>query len=86
MDRPAAVAARRAARARALEAIGGLWVATGHEGAGVGLGPASGELLAAALSGERPALDLAAFDPDRFGGSARADPPPTAPRPPSARG
>ena len=45
----------------------GLWVATGHEGAGIGLGPISGELLAAALSGERPALDLAPFDPDRFG-------------------
>ena len=48
----------------------GVWVATGHEGAGIGLGPVSGELLAAALSGERPALDLAPFDPDRFDGSA----------------
>jgi glycine/D-amino acid oxidase-like deaminating enzyme len=47
-------------------AVPGLWVATGHEGAGVGLGPISGELLAAALCGERPALDLAPFDPDRF--------------------
>jgi D-hydroxyproline dehydrogenase subunit beta len=55
-------------------AVPGLWVATGHEGAGVGLGPISGELLAAALSGEAPALDLAPFDPDRFGGSARTDP------------
>ena len=47
-------------------AVPGLWVATGHEGAGVGLGPISGELLAAALCGERPALDLTPFDPDRF--------------------
>jgi D-hydroxyproline dehydrogenase subunit beta len=60
----------------------GLWVATGHEGAGVGLGPVSGELLAAAISGERPALDLAPFDPDRFDGSEPA----TARRPPAARG
>jgi glycine/D-amino acid oxidase-like deaminating enzyme len=64
----------------------GLWVATGHEGAGVGLGPISGELLAAAISGETPALDLAPFDPDRFGAAADAGPPATAPRPPAARG
>jgi glycine/D-amino acid oxidase-like deaminating enzyme len=64
----------------------GLWVATGHEGAGIGLGPVSGELLAAAISGERPVLDLTPFDPDRFGGSERAGPPPSAPRPPAARG
>lgn len=44
----------------------GLWVATGHEGAGVGLGPITGELAAAALCGERLALDLSPFDPDRF--------------------
>jgi glycine/D-amino acid oxidase-like deaminating enzyme len=44
----------------------GLWVATGHEGAGVGLGPISGELVAAAICGETPALDLTPFDPDRF--------------------
>jgi D-hydroxyproline dehydrogenase subunit beta len=39
-----------------LPAIGrsatGIWVATGHEGAGVGLGPITGELLAAAISGD----------------------------------
>jgi D-hydroxyproline dehydrogenase subunit beta len=44
----------------------GLWVATGHEGAGVAHGPISGRLLAQAICGERPALDLAPFDPDRF--------------------
>jgi glycine/D-amino acid oxidase-like deaminating enzyme len=44
----------------------GLWVATGHEGAGVAHGPITGRLVAQALCGERPALDLAAFDPDRF--------------------
>ena len=73
-----------------LPAIGlsqtGVWVATGHEGAGIGLGPISGELVAAAISGETPALDLAPFSPDRFGGAADTDPPATAPRPPATRG
>ena len=66
-------------------AVPGLWVATGHEGAGVGLGPISGELLATALCGERPALDLAPFDPDRFR-SGPATPAATARRPPAAGG
>jgi glycine/D-amino acid oxidase-like deaminating enzyme len=45
----------------------GLWVATGHEGAGVALGPVTGRLVAQALCGEEPLVDLAPFDPDRFG-------------------
>jgi glycine/D-amino acid oxidase-like deaminating enzyme len=49
----------------------GLWVATGHEGAGVGLGPITGRLIAQALSGERPSVDLAAYDPDRFANPRR---------------
>jgi len=44
----------------------GLWVATGHEGAGVAHGPISGRLIAQGICGEPPALDLAPFDPDRF--------------------
>ena len=47
-------------------AVGGLWVNTGHEGAGVALGPVSGRALAQALCGEPPLVDLAPFDPDRF--------------------
>ena len=47
----------------------GLWVATGHEGSGVVLGPITGRLLAQAITGERPALGLAPFDPDRFVGA-----------------
>jgi glycine/D-amino acid oxidase-like deaminating enzyme len=47
--------------------VPGLWVATGHEGAGVVLGPISGRLVAQALCGERPDLDLAPYRPDRFG-------------------
>jgi glycine/D-amino acid oxidase-like deaminating enzyme len=66
-------------------AVPGLWVATGHEGAGVGLGPISGEMLAAAICGERPSLDLSPFDPDRFP-RGRADPPATARRRPATGG
>jgi D-hydroxyproline dehydrogenase subunit beta len=44
----------------------GLWIATGHEGAGVAHGPITGRLVAQALTGEEPDLDLAPFDPDRF--------------------
>ena len=54
-----------------LPAIGelrpGIWVTTGHEGAGVGLGPVSGELLAQLITGEPPLADPAPFDPRRFG-------------------
>ena len=66
----------------------GLWVATGHEGAGVGLGPITGELVAAAISGETPTLDLAPFAPDRFGDgdAAGTGPSATARRRPAARG
>jgi glycine/D-amino acid oxidase-like deaminating enzyme len=45
----------------------GLWVATGHEGAGVALGPVTGRVLAQALCGEEPLVGLAPFSPDRFG-------------------
>jgi D-hydroxyproline dehydrogenase subunit beta len=47
-------------------AADGLWIATGHEGAGVAHGPITGRLVAQALTGEEPVLDLAPFDPDRF--------------------
>ena len=47
-------------------AADGLWVATGHEGAGVALGPITGRLIAQALCGEPADTDLAPFDPDRF--------------------
>jgi D-hydroxyproline dehydrogenase subunit beta len=48
----------------------GLWLATGHEGAGVALGPITGRLLAQAIAGETPSVDLAPFDPDRFAAAA----------------
>jgi D-hydroxyproline dehydrogenase subunit beta len=47
-------------------AVEGLWVATGHEGAGVALGPITGRLVAQAYCGEPLHLDLSPFDPDRF--------------------
>ena len=44
----------------------GVWLATGHEGAGVALGPVTGRLIAQLYCGERPVVDPAPFDPDRF--------------------
>ncbi|GIH99889.1 NAD(P)/FAD-dependent oxidoreductase [Planobispora takensis] len=45
----------------------GLHHACGHEGAGIGLAPATGHLIAQVLTGTRPDLDLTPFRPDRFG-------------------
>ena len=44
----------------------GLVLATGHGMKGIAQGPITGELVAALVSGERPAFDLAPFHPDRF--------------------
>jgi len=46
--------------------VGGLWLATGHEGAGIALGPVTGLLVAQLYAGEDPVVDPAPFDPDRF--------------------
>jgi glycine/D-amino acid oxidase-like deaminating enzyme len=46
--------------------VPGLWLATGHEGAGVALGPVTGRLVAQLYAGEEPIADPAPFDPDRF--------------------
>jgi glycine/D-amino acid oxidase-like deaminating enzyme len=48
-------------------AVEGLWLATGHEGAGVALGPVTGRLVAQLYAGEAPVVDPAPFSPDRFG-------------------
>jgi glycine/D-amino acid oxidase-like deaminating enzyme len=50
--------------------IPGLWHAHGHEGAGIGLAPATGELIAALLTRTPTALDASAFRPDRFASAA----------------
>jgi D-hydroxyproline dehydrogenase subunit beta len=47
-------------------AVAGLWLATGHEGAGVALGPVTGRLVAQLYAGEAPMVDPAPFSPDRF--------------------
>jgi glycine/D-amino acid oxidase-like deaminating enzyme len=44
----------------------GLVHACGHEGAGIGLAPATGHLIAQTLTGSPPDLDLTPFRPDRF--------------------
>lgn len=44
----------------------GLWHASGHEGAGIGLSVGTGKLLAQAMLDRRPDLDLAPFAPERF--------------------
>jgi D-hydroxyproline dehydrogenase subunit beta len=44
----------------------GLFIATGHEGAGVAHGPITGRLIAQAIVGERPDVTLAPFQPGRF--------------------
>jgi D-hydroxyproline dehydrogenase subunit beta len=48
--------------------VAGLFHATGHEGAGIGLAPATAELLTALVDGAAPPVDPAPFSPARFGG------------------
>lgn len=45
----------------------GLFHACGHEGAGIGLAPATGRLIADAVTGVAPELPLDPFSPSRFG-------------------
>ena len=46
--------------------VPGLVHACGHEGAGIGLSPVTGALVASALTGGPPPLDPTPFRPDRF--------------------
>jgi glycine/D-amino acid oxidase-like deaminating enzyme len=46
--------------------VDGLYLATGHEGAGIAFGPITGRLIAQAIAGEPPPLDLSPFAADRF--------------------
>ena len=46
--------------------ISGLWHAAGHEGAGIGLAPATAELVAAQITGSTPFMDAGPFSPARF--------------------
>ncbi|MFJ4824526.1 NAD(P)/FAD-dependent oxidoreductase [Streptomyces bacillaris] len=56
--------------------VPGLYHACGHEGAGIGLAPATGMVIARQLVGEKVGLDATPFDPGRLVESA-ADPLPT---------
>ena len=46
--------------------VAGLLHACGHEGAGIGLAPATGHLIAQVLTGRPPDVDLTPFRPERF--------------------
>lgn len=46
--------------------VAGLWHACGHEGAGIGLAPGTGALIAALVTGADPEVDPAPFAPSRF--------------------
>lgn len=48
--------------------VSGLYHACGHEGAGIGLAPATGELVADLMTGTDPRVDPAPFAPGRFAG------------------
>lgn len=57
--------------------VPGLFHACGHEGAGIGLATGTGHLIAQALAGLTPDLDLTPFRPDRFPATATATSPGT---------
>jgi D-hydroxyproline dehydrogenase subunit beta len=50
----------------------GLWHASGHEGAGIGLSVGTAKLLTQALAGRTPDLDLTPFAPERFANGEQA--------------
>lgn len=49
-----------------IPSLPGCYVASGHEGAGICLGPISGKLLCQLILGRAPELDIAPFSPARF--------------------
>ncbi|MFH8735841.1 NAD(P)/FAD-dependent oxidoreductase [Streptomyces sp. NPDC017964] len=51
--------------------VPGLFHGCGHEGAGIGLAPGTGQLIAQVLTDKAPDLDLTPFRPDRFPESDR---------------
>lgn len=52
--------------------IKGLWHNAGHEGAGIGLAPASAQLIAESVTGQRTFMDPTPFSPARFSKGAVA--------------
>jgi glycine/D-amino acid oxidase-like deaminating enzyme len=53
--------------------VANLWHATGHEGAGIGLAPATGELVAQLMTGAPPSVDPGPYRADRPGVRADTD-------------
>jgi glycine/D-amino acid oxidase-like deaminating enzyme len=53
--------------------VPGLFHATGHEGAGIGLAPATAELITALVAGTAPPVNPAPFAPGRFALEVIAD-------------
>jgi glycine/D-amino acid oxidase-like deaminating enzyme len=49
-----------------VEEVPGFFVNTGHEGAGIGTGPISSQLLTQLILGQNPALDMTPFRPGRW--------------------
>jgi glycine/D-amino acid oxidase-like deaminating enzyme len=45
--------------------VDGLWHASGHEGAGIGLAPGTAQLITELITGAEPSLDPAPYDPGR---------------------
>lgn len=46
--------------------VRGLWHSAGHEGAGIGLAPGSGQIITELITGKTPFMDPAPFSPARF--------------------
>ena len=46
--------------------VPGFYISTGHEGAGIGLGPISGQLLSQLITGQTTTLDPTPYLPARF--------------------
>jgi len=61
-----------------VEALPGLFIATGFSGHGFGIGPGAGKLMAELVTGEQPCVDPRAFRFDRFAERPRPRPSETA--------
>jgi len=49
-----------------VDSIKGFYIATGHEGGGIGLGPITGKLISQMITGQRPDLPVEQLSPSRF--------------------
>ena len=61
-----------------IEAMPGLFVATGFSGHGFGIGPGAGRLMAELVTGDAPVVDPAPFRYSRFTDGSRPTPSPLA--------